>query len=134
MHERKVKRLPVIDEGGKVIGIVSRADLLKVFLREDQEIFDEVTEKVVHRTLWLEPGTIKVTVRDGVVSLDGVVEQRSMIPLVIELVHSVAGVVGVDSRLEFEVDDVSARPTPPPDLGDDALAVPQAVNGLSDGA
>jgi CBS-domain-containing membrane protein len=113
VHERKVKRLPVIDEGGKVIGIVSRADLLKVFLREDQEIFDEVTEKVVHRTLWLEPGTITVTVRDGVVSLDGVVEQRSMIPLVIGLVHSVAGVVGVDSRLEFEVDDVSARPTLP---------------------
>lgn len=96
-----------------MIGIVSRADLLRVFLREDQEIFDEVTEKVVHRILWLEPGTIKVTVRDGVVSLDGVVEQRSMIPLVIGLVHSVAGVVGVDSRLEFEVDDVSARPTLP---------------------
>lgn len=113
MHERKVKRLPVIDANGKVVGIVSRADLLKVFLRPDQEIFEEVSQKVLHRILWLEPGTIKVTVRDGVVLLEGVVEQRSMIALVIGLVHSVAGVVGVDSSLGYEVDDVSARPSLP---------------------
>lgn len=113
MHERKVKRLPVIDEDGKVVGIVSRADLLKVFLRPDQDIFQEVTQGVIERILWLEPGTVKVTVRDGVVLMEGVVEQRSMIPLVVGLVHGVEGVVGVDSRLSFEVDDVSARPSLP---------------------
>lgn len=113
-HARaEVKRLPVVDEEGNVIGIVGRADLLKVFLRPDQEIFEEVTQRVLPRTLSLEPGTIKVTVRDGVVPLEGVVEQRSMIPLVIGLVHSAAGVVGVDTSLGYEVDDVSVRPTLP---------------------
>jgi osmotically-inducible protein OsmY len=95
-----------------VIGIVSRADLLKVFLRSDAEIDDDVKESVLRRALWLEPDAIKVTVRDGVVLLKGQVEQRSMIPLVVELVSAVEGVVAVDSRLGYEVDDVSARPAP----------------------
>ena len=113
MHERNVKHLPVIDLDGKVIGIVSRADLLKVFLRSDLEILGEVTKRVLDRTLWLEPGTIRATVRDGVVLLEGIVEQASMIPSVIALVQGVPGVVGVDSRLGFDVDDVSARPSLP---------------------
>jgi osmotically-inducible protein OsmY len=94
-----------------VIGIVSRADLLKVFLRSDAEIHDDVKESVLRRALWLEPHAVKVTVR-GVVLLEGQVEQRSMIPLVVELVSDVEGVVGVDSRLGYEVDDESARPLP----------------------
>jgi len=107
--ERKVKRLPVVDGGGRIIGIVSRADLLKVFLRPDHEILDEVTKRVFLRTLWLEPDTVKATVREGVVRLDGVVEQRSMLPMVVGLVKGVDGVVGVDSHLGYEVDD-TARP------------------------
>jgi CBS-domain-containing membrane protein len=107
--ERKVKRLPVVDDGGRIIGIVSRADLLKVFLRPDNEILDEVTKSVLLRTLWLEPDTVKATVREGVVRLDGVVEQRSMLPLVVGLVKGVDGVIGVDSHLGYQVDD-TARP------------------------
>ena len=107
--ERKVKRLPVVDDGGRIIGIVSRADLLKVFLRPDNEILDEVTKSVFLRTLWLEPDTVKATVREGVVRLDGVVEQRSMLPLVVGLVKGVDGVIGVDSHLGYQVDD-TARP------------------------
>lgn len=103
--ERKVKRLPVVDAGGRIIGIVSRADLLKVFLRPDNEILDEVTKRVLLRTLCLEPDTVKATVREGVVRLDGVVEHRSMLPLVVGLVRGVDGVVGVDSHLGYEVDD-----------------------------
>lgn len=117
LHERKVKRLPVVDAEGEVVGIVSRADLLKVFLRTDQEIFDEVTQAVLRRTLWLEPDAITVTVRDGVVVLEGVVEQRGMLPLVTALATGVEGVVGVENRLGYEVDDVSARPTLPPTWG-----------------
>lgn len=117
MHERKVKRLPVVDAEGTVVGIVSRADLLRVFLRPDHEIFDEVTETVIRRTLWLHPGEITVTVRVGVVLLEGVVEQRSMLPLVTALALGVDGVVGVENRLGYEVDDVSARPTLPQTWG-----------------
>ena len=117
LHEHKVRRLPVVDEQGTVIGIVSRADLLKVFLRADREIFDEVTRDVLRRTLWLAPDAIRVTVRDGVVVLEGVVEQRSMIPLVVALVQGVEGVVEVESRLGNEVDDVAGRPSLPPTWG-----------------
>ena len=107
--ERKVKRLPVIDGGGRIIGIVSRADLLKVFLRSDNEILDEVTKRVLLRILCLESHTVKATVHDGIVRLDGVVEQRSMLPLVVGLVRGVDGVVGVESHLGYQVDD-TVRP------------------------
>jgi CBS-domain-containing membrane protein len=112
IHDEKVKRLPVVDADDRVIGIVSRTDLLKVFLRSDAEIHDDVKESVLRRALWLEPHAVKVTVRDGVVLLKGQVEQRSMIPLIVELVGGVEGLVGVDSRLGYEVDDESARPLP----------------------
>lgn len=117
LHQRKVKCLPVIDEERRVIGIVSRADLLKVFLRSDQEIFEEVTHRVLFGLLGLEPGTIKVQVGDGVVLLEGVIEQRSMSPVVVALVQGVDGVVGVDTRLDYLVDDVSARPSLPQTWG-----------------
>ena len=105
--ERKVKRLPVVDAGGRIIGIVSRADLLKVFLRPDNEILDEVTKRVLLQILCLD--TVTATVHDGIVRLDGVVEQRSMLPLVVGLVKGVDGVIGVDSHLGYQVDD-TARP------------------------
>jgi CBS-domain-containing membrane protein len=110
IHDEKVKRLPVIDTDDRVIGIVSRADLLRVFLRSDAEILDDVKESVLRRALWLEPHAVNVTVCDGVVLLKGQVDQRSMIPLVVELVGDVEGVVGVDNRLVYEVDDT----VPPP--------------------
>lgn len=110
--ERKVKRLPVVDAGGRIIGIVSRADLLKVFLRPDNEILDEVTKRVLLRILCLEAHTVKATVHDGVVRLDGVVEQRSMLPLVVGLVKGVSGVVGVDSHLGYQVDDTATPGLP----------------------
>jgi CBS domain-containing protein len=113
MQERKVKRLPVIDQDRRVIGIVSRADLLKVFLRPDAEIADEVDRVVLRRILWLEPETVRAMVRDGVVRLEGLVEQRSMVPLVIGLVKGVEGVVGVEDHLRYQVDDVAAHPSLP---------------------
>jgi CBS domain-containing protein len=107
MHRRIVKRLPVVDADGKVIGIVSRADLLKVFLRSDAEISEDVSDGIIRRTLWIDPTTIRVVVSDGVVSLEGQLERRSLIPVLIGLVHAVEGVVGVQDRLSFAVDDVS---------------------------
>lgn len=109
MHGRGLKRLPVVDDGDHVIGIVTRSDLLKVFLRTDWEIAAELTSTMLRGTAWFEQNAIEVTVRDGVVVLDGVVERRSMIPLVVSLVNGVEGVVGVESRLVYEVDDVDPR-------------------------
>ena len=97
-----IKRLPVVDDAGRLLGIASRADLLKVFLRSDEDIHREVREDVLLHTMWLDPDRFTVDVRDGVVTLAGPLEFRSLIPIAVRLVHGVDGVV---DRLWFEVDD-----------------------------
>ncbi len=107
MHRHRVKRLPVVGPDGRILGIVSRADLLKVFLREDLEIRHEITEDIIRRTLWIDPATIRVVVKDGVVSLDGQIERRSLIRVLVGLVEAVEGVVGVHERLTYMMDDTA---------------------------
>jgi CBS domain-containing protein len=107
MTKHGVKRLPVVGPDGRVVGIVSRSDLLKIFLRTDAEISREIREDVIRRTLWIDPTTIRVVARDGVVTLDGQIERRSLIPVLLALTHAVEGVVGVDSRLSYLIDDTS---------------------------
>ncbi len=113
MRRYGVKRLPVVDGTGRVIGIVSRADLLSVFLRSDEEIRRDVLNEVVGRSLWMDPSAIRVTVHDGVVTLQGRVERRSLVEIAISLTHLVDGVVSVNSKLTFEVDDQALRPEVP---------------------
>ncbi len=105
MHRKGIKRVPVVDADGRLQGILSRSDLLKVFLREDAEIEHEVREDVVRRTLWIDPDTVNVSVRDGVVRLEGQLERRSLIPVLERLVAGVEGVVGVEQHLSYQVDD-----------------------------
>jgi CBS-domain-containing membrane protein len=100
-----VKRLPVVDEAGRLLGIASRVDLLKVFLRSDEDIRREVRDEVFQRVLWVDPDGVAVEVRDGVVTLEGVLERRSLIPIAVRLVHGVDGVVDVVDRLTYEADD-----------------------------
>jgi CBS domain-containing protein len=107
MTKHAVKRLPVVGADGRVMGIVSRSDLLKVFLRSDAEILRAVREDVIRRTLWIDPLTIRVVVRDGVATLEGQVERRSLIPVLTGLVHAIDGVVGVENRLSFMIDDTA---------------------------
>jgi CBS-domain-containing membrane protein len=107
MDAERVKRLPVVDEGGHLVGILSRRDLLRVYLREDGAILDEVTEDVLLRSLWIEPGTVTVTVERGVVTLAGTVDRKSTAPLVVRLVESVAGVVEVIDHLTYHFDDTA---------------------------
>ncbi len=110
MHRRGVKRLPVVDEDGAVLGIVSRRDLLHVFLRDDEEIRREVLEGVVGGTLWIEPDTVGVSVHEGVVTLRGELERRSLCSILVGLVQGVDGVVGVRDMLTYRLDDASVRP------------------------
>jgi CBS-domain-containing membrane protein len=106
----QVKRLPVVDADGRLVGIVSRSDLLRVFLRPDAEIRYEVREVVVARELSMDPFRFQITVCDGVVALVGQVERRSQIPLLSDLVRSVEGVVRViDRDLTYAVDDTTSR-------------------------
>ncbi len=113
MHRHQVKRLPVVGPEGDVLGIVSRADLLKVFMREDAEITAEIRDDVIRRTLWIEPSSIRVMVRNGVVVLEGQIERRSLVPVLVGLVQAVEGVVGVENHLTYLEDDSMPSPELP---------------------
>ncbi|KAA6224489.1 CBS domain-containing protein [Streptomyces albofaciens JCM 4342] len=99
MQRRHVDRLPVVDEEDRLIGITTRRDLLRVFLRTDRQIRAEVTDEVLGRALDVPPDDVLVSVRDGVVTLRGTLPHEDDIPAAIGLTWRVDGVVGVVSRL-----------------------------------
>ncbi|MET8755342.1 CBS domain-containing protein [Streptomyces sp. NPDC004667] len=105
MEAQGVKRLLVVDAADKLVGIVSRRDLLKVFLRDDDSIRHEITGDVLDRTLRQDPGTVTVEVTDGRVELHGSVQFKSLIPVIERLCRTVDGVVGVTQHLAYAVDD-----------------------------
>jgi CBS domain-containing protein len=107
LHDRGVKRLLVADPAGLLLGIVSRVDLLQAFLRSDQELHAEIVEDVIFGDLFMGPDRFDVHVRDGVVILQGRCERRSLIPTVVRAVAAVDGVVRVENRLGYDVDDLS---------------------------
>lgn len=107
MERWQVKRLPVVDAAGGLVGVVSRVDLLKVFLRDDGEIRQEVISEVLVRVLWADPEQVDVEVRDGIVTLSGELEQRSQIGVAVRLTRRVEGVIDVVDRLGYTVDDTS---------------------------
>lgn len=99
MAQRKVKRLPVVNDEGLLEGVVSRADLLKVFLRTDDEIAEEIRQEILAPLFPATPEPVRVDVADGVVTLTGRVGDPSLVPIVARLVRSVEGVVDVDVAL-----------------------------------
>jgi CBS domain-containing protein len=112
MIENGVKHLPVIDHGGKLVGVVSRADLVRAFVRSDDEIRDAVLDEVFRHVLWVDPTDVEVAVTDGIVTLTGTVEQRSTAEIAERLVHRLDGVVDVVSALGYRLDDggIGGRP------------------------
>ncbi len=105
MERRGVERLPVVDEEDRLIGIATRRDLLRVFLRTDDDIRRQVTDEVLAGALGLPAGAVRVLVRDGVVTLEGRVELRSQVPEAVHAVWRLEGVVGVMNALTYRVDD-----------------------------
>ncbi|MET9895341.1 CBS domain-containing protein [Streptomyces sp. NPDC006465] len=95
MAHAKVKRLPVVDDLGGLEGVVSRGDLLKVFLRSDGEIAEEVRREIVSYLFHGSPSSVRVEVRNGVVTLSGRVRDTSLVPVAARLVRAVEGVVDV---------------------------------------
>ena len=107
MQRQHVKRLPVTDHLGRVIGIVSRGDLLKVHLRPDTDIRREVFDGVFKRVLGLDETVVDVTVVDGVVTLSGRLDRHSSAQIAAHLAAQASGVVRVDDGLTFEFDDLN---------------------------
>jgi CBS domain-containing protein len=103
MNTHHVRRLPVTDANGKLVGIVSRRDLLSVFLRPDDDIAHDA-QQILHETACDDPATVTVTVRHGVVTLAGVIEPAAdqhhhLIQLAIRMIWDIDGVVDVVNRL-----------------------------------
>ncbi|MFF0041565.1 CBS domain-containing protein [Streptomyces mirabilis] len=99
MARERVKRLPVVDESGLLEGVISRADLLKVFLRDDEDIAEEVRRDIVANLFPLSSSVIQVEVHDGVATLTGKVRDSALIPVAARLVRAVEGVVNVECDL-----------------------------------
>lgn len=105
MAGRRVKRLPVVSPEGALLGVISRADIVNAFTKPDEVIEDEIREDIVRRLLFLDPAVVQVSVKDGVVSLTGQLENRTEAHLLEELTRRIDGVIRVDSQVTFEVDD-----------------------------
>ncbi|MFI9004265.1 CBS domain-containing protein [Streptomyces sp. NPDC053541] len=99
MATHHVKRLPVVDAGGTIQGIVSRSDLLKVFLRPDDDLAAEVRRDVVEHVFPLSGRQVDVRVDAGVVTLSGQVRDIALAPLAERLARAVEGVVDVRCEL-----------------------------------
>ncbi|MFE9650646.1 CBS domain-containing protein [Streptomyces sp. NPDC006365] len=128
MARRKVKRLPVVDDEGVLQGIVSRSDLLKVFLRGDEDIAGEVRREVVAHLFPESPEPIRVEVRDGVVKLTGRIDDTMLVPIAARLVRAVEGVVDVECALTGP----RRHPDLDPDLPDDvAVNPPSGAGGVA---
>jgi len=108
MIERGINRLPVV-RGEKLVGIVTRADLVRAFLRTNTEIAREIREDVIVRTALLQPGLVRVEVEHGEVTLEGQVDRRSDARVIESLAARVPGVVGVTSKVTWRVDDESRK-------------------------
>ncbi len=103
MLDDAINRLPVVDDDGELLGIVTRADLVRAFTRSDGEIEMEIRKELISRTFWLQPTDLAVEVREGEVTVAGEVDTKSDAELLPELIAQVPGVVSVDSKLTWKV-------------------------------
>ena len=110
MYDRKVKRIPVIAQDGRLVGIISRTDILAVFDRTDAEIREEIMTQVIAGRS--EPSYYSVIVKDGVVTLEGNPETAAIGRDLISRSRHVQGVVAVLDRLGYPLEPVPSRPGP----------------------
>jgi CBS domain-containing protein len=104
MTGRGINRLPVIKEG-RLVGIVTRTDLVRAYLRTDEELARTIREDVLLRILWLDPAMFTVEVRNGEATVVGSVERRSTAAIVEETIKLVPGIVDANVDVRWAVDD-----------------------------
>jgi len=100
----------VREEAGRLVGIVSRADLFRSLVRPDKDIRVEVEDLLAHDP-FVDLTKVGVHVHDGVVAVTGQLERRSLAPRMIRMIATVGGMVRVDHRLTFELDDTGVQPS-----------------------
>ncbi len=107
LARRQINRVPVM-RGNELVGIVSRADVLRALVRTDAEV-EQAVRRALLEELWIDPTDLRIEVREGVVTLEGEVERRSDKELAERWLETVDGVLRVESRLTFRYDDRQAR-------------------------
>ena len=109
MTARRVNRLPVVDDG-RLVGIISRADLVRAYVRSDDDLIETIRQDVIFRSLWLDPDQFTVEVQGGVASIRGRVERRSTAEIIEDAVRSVPGIIEVHAAVSWSVDDRNLGP------------------------
>jgi CBS domain-containing protein len=133
MVDRDVNRLPVMEDG-QMVGIVTRADLVRAYLGRDEAILRDIREDVIARRMWLDPDQLGIEVGEGMVRISGSVDRRSTATLLVKLIGLVDGVDGVENRLTWDFDDREVEPAgaDEPEPGAASLASrerPRALHG-----
>ena len=111
MHAKSVKRVVVAEEG-RMVGVLSRFDIVAAFTRPDDLIEDEIREDLIRRVLFVDPETVDVRVANGVVTFIGTIGTRTEARLVGELARRLDGVVAVENELNWRLDDTSPVDVP----------------------
>lgn len=109
MTEKGVNRLPVVAMDGRLVGILTRTDLIRAFVRPDHVIAAEIRDEVLRRVLWLTPDAIAVDVHDGEVDLAGKLDTQADADVLAKLVAQVPGVVAVRSAVTVQPEKAVAR-------------------------
>lgn len=99
MARRHLKRLPVVDGDGRLIGVVSRGDLLKIYLRPDADIAEELRRLIMAELIPTGSATVRVRVADGIVHLDGSIPDPALKDVLVRVARTVPGVVDVTASL-----------------------------------
>jgi CBS domain-containing protein len=106
MHQRQLRRLIVVDARGRIAGIVTRSDLLQVFLRTDEDLRSELVDRIIPAIVPGDAETIEVDVRSNVVTLSGEVDRNSDVDILGRMALDIEGVVDVINRLRFRWNDL----------------------------
>ena len=116
MTRERINRLPVVVDG-RLVGIVTRADLVRTYVRTDDELAESIRDDVLVNTLWLDPKAFGVTVVDGVATIRGSVDRRSSAEMIARTAVFVPGVRDVISEVTWTVDDSELKSgTPGPEF------------------
>jgi CBS domain-containing protein len=97
-------------EDGRLIGIITRADLVRAYLRSDTELLATIRDDVLLKAMWLDPSGFEIDVQRGEASIRGHVERRSMVPILEEAIAAVPGIVSVTVDLTWALDDRALEP------------------------
>jgi CBS domain-containing protein len=101
MEDNQIKRLPVVGTDGRLVGILTRSDVLSVFERPDADIWDEIAKRILDEEFGLDPDSFDLTVRSGIVTIGGLVGPRETALNLLARVRHTEGVVSVRDRLSY---------------------------------